>query len=1087
MRADKLDGLLRLELDVSTDTEPGLWLNVFGESVAFDVVRGGKPAGVTDDQDAGQLTVTIRSAALDPAQADTIRRGQVVRLVAGTDRLFTGRVTYADVTYPGRKRDPQVRPTIVVTAVDVIERMRNDPRPYNYAGTLGAKVRALLAGTSYPYITDAGAASTEILSMREGAKLWDQLILARDSHVAAVWVNKDGTLHATANPGSRPLWQLNPLDPLASFTDLATSYSARALVNSLTITRDNRREADPPHTYGPYLNQESIDRYGEVTDDLDVIDGNPSVLALAYLARTGDPQLVPEVVTLDPAKTPAASQIDLYDRIKIANSSGIDPAAEWIVVGIEHHADSGAGWMTKLILRAPITSKPVTISYPPAGPDTGPVEQLPTPPRASEPILTSRLGAVTIAWNGKDHLGRPAPVANRGVEVWRTDPDDPDTIVGTIGIAGGLVVDADLAYGVQYTYRLRLIDRDGRPAALSDPGFITVQPIVDTDLIGKIIYGDNVVDGAISTDQLAAGAVTTNKLRIGVAGNMVADPGFRNPAINATRFDQNCIVNADGSVHVTDPNGVRLWLLGDKLGSTSSVPPTSGWAPVQPGDKIRLSYMVRSAIARPARWQINWIDYAGNAFGGEYPVVTNLAAGVDTEMAAVITAPAGAVGLVAAPTFDGGQPAGAVVVWRPRVWLQTPSVLIQDGAVTAVKIAALAVTAGKIAANAITADKIDAGAITASKLSADAIDGKTINGVEIITDRSFRVGSLTGNFLSYNSAFDQLVMNGTFQTNSDTASGGFIRISNDWAEDDTFMGIEFSRPSVDRTASIMSNRGGWADPAGAIWTAGTLFMRSANVSGGHTWLALDNSFFELAAYAQSNAVLKQCVSGDYTAGVGGVTYLASLSGNGNNEITLRSDGQPGVWLFAAGGRYVFADLPASSNTSFVDVIAPGGTGSLRGQLYLRSSLSRYKLDQQPIGAEYGLLELAGKTWIDKAEAEAVPGWSKRSAGFVAEDVLALSDQYGGRFDPLLSYGADGVLQGVGYVAFIPYLLRIIADQDRRLAALEGRPPAAARAARAAGVGRDPAKPDPRYVKPEPELPADRRQPVRPTPPTPETT
>ncbi|HET6874654.1 MAG TPA: hypothetical protein VFH70_07740 [Acidimicrobiales bacterium] len=782
MKAAAAADLLHLEIDVQDPAHPGAWLDVFGDAVDFEIERGGSRKGVTDEIETGTLTVTILSAELDPTSSDKIKRGQAVRFMAGDVPLFTGRSSYADVSYPGRKDDPTARPRVVLTAVDLVEQLNNTPAAYNYVGTFADKINALMGGTGFPYVADAPPAATapEVLSVNDSASLWLQLILARDSFIGSVWVDRDGTLHGTTDPSSRPLWALDTLDPAASFTELQLAYSARGLVNNLTIQRNNRQEESGGRTYGPYVNQPSVDAVGVSSQTVDIIDGTPSTLAHAYLAPAGAPALVPETVALDPAQTAAAQQIDLYDRVTIANygtadevlvrnlwptpywndgspvrwqaaqlgvdlgpgevyngrtaaqstgnasnasiyvtirnagtglavpadaycwltfdvkksadlddrlltylrddpnadtfaadylsirvngidktdtlsgnvfrdvpagewahveikakvhtgrtitgvyfrgytadgsaavassiqvnhvqatitdassstppsaidgdlasvdgiayrwtgapldspseayrpgSGQIDPAVEWWVVGINHSGDSDAGWSTVLTLRQPLTADPaIQITVPAAGSETGPVDQLPTPPRPSAPSVSARLGTISVGWDGLAADGT-ALAGTRWAEVWRTDPDQPDTLIGTIGPAGGVILDTAPVYGTQYAYQLRLIDRDRRPSDYSDPGYGTAVAVVDTDLIGAVVAGANIKDGTINAaDKIIGESITGNLIAALTieAGHLAAN------SVTADKIEAGAITTAKlaaTAIDGMDITGVKI-------------------------------------------------------------------------------------------------------------------------------------------------------------------------------------------------------------------------------------------------------------------------------------------------------------------------------------------------------------------------------------------------------------------------------------------------------------------------------------------------------------------------------------------------
>lgn len=177
------------------------WQNILGSAVSATVQRGGSVDGVTDRIEPGLLTTTVLDLAVDPSLNPRVRPGRAVRLTAwqaatGTwAPLFTGKLKQAEVEYGG-KLDPFAKPRVTITAVDAVSELAATDQPYNYSGTLGQKVRALMAAApALPFTTDAGVISTTRILVEENAKLWDQLLLARNSFVnAKLWVDRAGTV-----------------------------------------------------------------------------------------------------------------------------------------------------------------------------------------------------------------------------------------------------------------------------------------------------------------------------------------------------------------------------------------------------------------------------------------------------------------------------------------------------------------------------------------------------------------------------------------------------------------------------------------------------------------------------------------------------------------------------------------------------------------------------------------------------------------------------------------------------------------------------------------------------------------------------
>lgn len=191
------------------------WQNVLGSALNVDVERGGDLRGVVDDLEAGRLTATLLDSTVDPAQNPRMRPGRLIRLTtldstAVWRPLFTGRVDQLDVSYAD-KRNPAAKPRVTLTAVDAVAEARNTAQPFNFDGTLGQKVRAIMQASTLPFVTDAGAMSTTKVTSDEQAKVWDQLLLARNSFAnATLWVDQSGVVQCrTIPPSGSPAFTLN--------------------------------------------------------------------------------------------------------------------------------------------------------------------------------------------------------------------------------------------------------------------------------------------------------------------------------------------------------------------------------------------------------------------------------------------------------------------------------------------------------------------------------------------------------------------------------------------------------------------------------------------------------------------------------------------------------------------------------------------------------------------------------------------------------------------------------------------------------------------------------------------------------------
>lgn len=130
-------------------------------------------------------------------------------------------------------------------------------------------------------------------------------------------------------------------------------------------------------------------------------------------------------------------------------------------------------------------------------------------------------------------------------------------------------------------------------------------------------------------------------------------------------------------------------------------------------------------------------------------------------------------------------------------------------------------------------------------------------------------------------------------------------------------------------------------------------------------------------------------------------------------------------------RLQVIDPPTTTSPASVHM-----TATTDKRLFRVTSLRRYKLDREPIGLHYELLDVVPHTWRDAGMVEADPDTTVRVPGFVAEDVAEVSTAHGGSLEALLTRDENGDLQGVAYDRWPAYLVPLIADLHARVKALE---------------------------------------------------
>jgi len=217
---------------------------------------------------------------------------------------------------------------------------------------------------------------------------------------------------------------------------------------------------------------------------------------------------------------------------------------------------------------------------------------------------------------------------------------------------------------------------------------------------GKISFGE--MDGI----RIKAGTIRTGALAVGLGQNQVADPVFGDPTIRANRTANGWTYNSANRTFQSTAANARFSLA---AGGPSDA--YSDLIQVVPGERWYLSVIALSTSTNTVTFSMQGYDQGGaqNAslsLSSSEVILPNVAETVY----AIYTIPAGMYFMNVGVVF---ATAGTNQVSQPVVNKQTPAVIIQDGA--------------------ITADKIAVNAVTANAVSAGSIDGMVITGPTIRT------------------------------------------------------------------------------------------------------------------------------------------------------------------------------------------------------------------------------------------------------------------------------------------------------------------------------------------------------------------
>lgn len=693
------------------------------------------------------------------------------------------------------------------------------------------------------------------------------------------------------------------------------------------------------------------------------------------------------------------------------------------------------------------------------------------PPVPSALQVKGNRGALTVTWNGLDSTGQAMPLDFGSLRIHRGTTESFTPAAGNLFdtlTAAGSAVYADGTTGTSYYFKAVAVDRAGNKSAPSQATVGTVGNF----LADEVLNGANLIDLSVDgTKALAAGSLDASRLRVGQV-NLITDPGLKDAELTNYRLTQ-----------ATRPAGIAI-ASANNLTSVARITSSSSEAteffltvpaapnkyaamPVTPGEKYYIAVRVDIAnTPSPApKIRLTYQTTSGGLVVADLGSVT--ASGL---LVYDWDAPSDAM---AVTLLVRHEPGSGLVLYRSFDFRRkVPGVLIEEGAVTADKIAANAVTAGKILAETI----------TGNKLAATAIDGKTITGSILRTSANLPRIQIDGTSLKQLNvngvALSELTPTG-FKFRSAT-SGARVEISNS--------GIQGFKASGQPAFSFLSG-------SGDAEINGVFRSNSPNL---YPRIEIDNSlwinnFMGVRFYAngslQTHPELRvETTSGFLTIASGELFGFNSSAPTGKGELNLYSGSTKSGWsegfLLTSrkgqgdpfGGRVEGNPTALFLNGPSVVLSSDNGTaGSLRlaqnGSLCMEisgdkrtkfyswvqlnnrpaitsgvtlglptsgdpvisyfSSLSRFKLDQRPVPLDYRFLNIEPITWIDRNAAEADPTNTTRAAGFIAEQVEEVSVNADNAFHSLLVYDQEGDLQALQYDRFPAYLFPIVKDIHRR--------------------------------------------------------
>ena len=269
-------------------------------------------------------------------------------------------------------------------------------------------------------------------------------------------------------------------------------------------------------------------------------------------------------------------------------------------------------------------------------------------------------------------------------------------------IAAGTITATELSAGSVTTAKIAAgaVTANEIAAATITGAKIAANTITASNIAADTITAGQIAAGAISTDELAANAVTSTKIAVGDFSVQAKNPGFEDGNVGWI-LEGNWSINYNASIARSG-----FWYASSTFTSPAAMR-NSQLVATNPGEVFYVEA---------------WIKYSSASGLGSYVRLTGLnASGVEvsnqagnavavgntsyTKSSGTFTVPAGVFSVKVEVVSD--ITGGTCYVDDVRMIRASNSVLIEDGAVIA----------AKVAASAITADKISAGAVTAAKIS----------------------------------------------------------------------------------------------------------------------------------------------------------------------------------------------------------------------------------------------------------------------------------------------------------------------------------------------------------------------------------
>jgi hypothetical protein len=336
---------------------PVAYLSILGATHDIKVSR--------QELNVGTLTATILDSSLDPAQSGIIRPGKPVRLRALVSEsgvwstVFAGKVVNGAVTY--ELKDPETpdrkRSRITLTATDALTTLANTARAEGVATI--AELPFVLEGGGVPWSTNGSGnqvPTAAVVTRNDNTSMLDQVSVTRDSVLGYAWLSRNGVLQ---------VWDADKIPTAVTaladetyYTDFVADFDMARVINEVTVTlnRFNLATGEVVSVpYGPYVDAESVNRWGRFSSEFTVqglSESSSGAAIQAYAQKILDANANPQVQVKSiktavlrrsdfSADVGSASNkvfLDLFDLVTVSNYRA-EINETYRVTSIEHTID----------------------------------------------------------------------------------------------------------------------------------------------------------------------------------------------------------------------------------------------------------------------------------------------------------------------------------------------------------------------------------------------------------------------------------------------------------------------------------------------------------------------------------------------------------------------------------------------------------------------------------------------------------------------------------------------------------------------------------------------------------------------------